>query len=116
VCIVLAIRPKVSGFSPSRGRCIKGNKNPSPDFLSRGKKPAVHCRKILRHIKDPYSMKEIIEGKIHGHFSPSFFICTSVSPGYCQRALVAESGVGKPNRSVMVAVHGMLCATPPHKQ
>jgi hypothetical protein len=25
-----------------------------------GLKPSVPCRKILRHVKDPYSMKEIL--------------------------------------------------------
>jgi hypothetical protein len=28
-------------------------------------KPAVSSRKILQHVKDPYSMKEILLGKIH---------------------------------------------------
>jgi hypothetical protein len=37
---------------------------------SRGKiKPAIPCRKILRHVKDPYSMKGTLVGKIHGHLS-----------------------------------------------
>jgi hypothetical protein len=34
-------------------------------------KPVAPC-KILLHVKDPYSMKEILVGKIHGHLSPSF--------------------------------------------
>jgi len=44
-----------------------------------------------------------------------------VSAGYCQRALVGESGIiipemGKHDRSVIVEVHGTHCALQPHKQ
>jgi hypothetical protein len=35
-------------------------------------KPMVPCRKILRHFKDLYSMKEMLVGQIHRHFLPSF--------------------------------------------
>jgi hypothetical protein len=35
-------------------------------------KLAVLCHKILLHVKDPCSMKDIFVGKIHGHFLPSF--------------------------------------------
>jgi hypothetical protein len=53
---------------------------PSTDEVGRGcttslegeVKPAVPCREILRNVKDPYSVTEILVGKIHGHFSPSF--------------------------------------------
>jgi hypothetical protein len=43
-----------------------------------------------------------------------------VSAGYCQRAVVGESGrirtqMRKQNRSVMVAVFGMPSAIPAHK-
>jgi hypothetical protein len=34
---------------------------------------AVPSREILRHVKDPYSMKHILADKIHGYFLPSFF-------------------------------------------
>jgi hypothetical protein len=37
-------------------------------------KPAVPYSNISRHFKDPYGMKEILVVKIHGHFSPSFFL------------------------------------------
>jgi hypothetical protein len=37
-------------------------------------KAAVPCRKILRRVNYPYSMKEILVGKINGNFSPSFFL------------------------------------------
>jgi hypothetical protein len=56
-------------------------------------KPSVPYRKIL-HFKDPYNMKEILVGKIHGHFSKTFH--TSIPDDYadcCQRALVGESGM-----------------------
>jgi hypothetical protein len=33
-------------------------------------KLVVPCCKILWHVKDPYSMKEILSGQISGHFSP----------------------------------------------
>jgi hypothetical protein len=35
-------------------------------------KPAVECRKVLQHVKDPCSKEQILVGKIHGHFSPKF--------------------------------------------
>jgi hypothetical protein len=72
VVIVLAIGPEVRGFKPGREkwtlRAIK--------ITSFGEevKPSTPCRNILRHVKDLYSMKEILVGKIHGHFSPSFFL------------------------------------------
>jgi hypothetical protein len=67
-------------------------------------------------------MKEIIVGKIHGHFSqvsPSYLLGDSV--GYCQRALVVEAQMirtqkGKQNRSLMVAMYGTSCTIPPRKQ
>jgi hypothetical protein len=37
-------------------------------------KLAVPCHQILRHVKEPYSMKEILEGKIHRNFLPHFFL------------------------------------------
>jgi hypothetical protein len=37
-------------------------------------KPLVPCRKILWHIKGPYSTKGILVDKIHRHFSPTFFL------------------------------------------
>jgi hypothetical protein len=55
-------------------------------------------------------MKELLVGKIHRHFSPISCFATMYT-GYCQRALVGESGMiktqmGKQNISVMVAVYG----------
>jgi hypothetical protein len=56
--------------------------------------------KNLPHVKDPYSMKNILVGKTHRHFlstdisslvSPALLL--GVSAGYCQIALVGESGM-----------------------
>jgi hypothetical protein len=66
-------------------------------------------------------MKEILVGRSHGHSCPSFSSFAAVSAGYCQRAVVGESGMiitqmRKHNRSVMVAVYGMPYAVALHKQ
>jgi hypothetical protein len=82
-------------------------------------KPFVPCRKILQHVKYLYSVKEIIVGKIHGHFvlSLSCFATMCVCAGYCQIGLVDESGMirtqtGTHNISVIVAVYGTPYAIP----
>jgi hypothetical protein len=68
-------------------------------------------------------MKEILVGQIQWPYVSTFFPASllGVCAGYCQEALVGESGfirtqMGKHNRSVMVAMYGMPCAIPPHKQ
>jgi hypothetical protein len=39
----------------------------------RGKeKPSASCRKVLRQVKDPHSMKDIVVGKIHETFLSQF--------------------------------------------
>jgi hypothetical protein len=48
VVIVLVIGPKIRGFKPGR---IRG----TPSFGGEVK-PSVPCRKILRHVKDPYGV------------------------------------------------------------
>jgi hypothetical protein len=74
----------------------------------------VPCRKILRHIKDPYSMKiyrptcRLNSRTFLAKFLPASLM--GVSAGYCQRALDGESVIittqtEKHNRSVMVAVY-----------
>jgi hypothetical protein len=55
-------------------------------------KPLVSCLKILRHVKDPTGMKEISLFRRQNSWQllaslPEF------STGYCQRALVDESGM-----------------------
>jgi hypothetical protein len=48
---------------------FKRDKNPQQGYLRGGSK--APCRKILRRVKDTFSMKEILVSKIHGHFAPS---------------------------------------------
>jgi hypothetical protein len=79
-------------------------------------KLAVPCCEISWHIKDPYSMKEILVSKIHTHFLPSFSCFATRYLLITARALVGGSRMirtqmGKHNRSVMVAVYEMPCAT-----
>jgi hypothetical protein len=51
---VHAIRPKVLGFIPRRGRCIfKGGTDLQLAFFGGEVKPSATCRKILRHVKNP---------------------------------------------------------------
>jgi hypothetical protein len=38
-------------------------------------KPAVPHRYNLGHVKDPYSMKEILVGKIHGYLTKFLLLC-----------------------------------------
>jgi hypothetical protein len=88
-------------------------------------KPVVPCQKILQHVKDPYSMKEILLGTCRQNlqtflakFLPASLL--GVPAGYCHRAPVGESEmiitqIGKHNRSVMVVVYGTPCAVLPQK-
>jgi hypothetical protein len=41
--------------------------------------PVVRSYKILRRVKYPCSMKEILAGKIHGHFSLNFSFLATLS-------------------------------------
>jgi hypothetical protein len=74
--IVLAIGLNVRGFKFGRGRLIfKGDKIRSTTSFGGEVKPSATCRKILRHVKDPCGVwKRYFVGKIHVHFSPSFFL------------------------------------------
>jgi hypothetical protein len=51
---VLAIGPKVRGFKPDRGRWIF--KIRSTTSFGGQVKPWPPCRKILRHVKEPYGV------------------------------------------------------------
>jgi hypothetical protein len=54
---VLATAPKVREFKPDRGRrTFKGGKNPQHAFSAGEVKPSALCRKILRHVKDPFEV------------------------------------------------------------
>jgi hypothetical protein len=71
--IVLTTGPKERGFKPGREQQIFVSvKIHSTRSLRAEVKSSVLCRKSLRHIKHSYSIKEILVGKIHTHFSPSF--------------------------------------------
>jgi hypothetical protein len=65
-------------------------------------------------LKGPYSMEQILVGKNSDTFCQvSTALLLAVSAGYCQRALVYESGmirsqIGKHKRSVMAAVYRPL--------
>jgi hypothetical protein len=73
VTVMLATESKVRGFKTCRKRWILREINIHSTTSSRGQvKPSVPLRKILRHGKNPCSMKEILASKIHGHFSPKF--------------------------------------------
>jgi hypothetical protein len=53
---MLAIGPKVHGFSPGLAIDFKGSKNHSmPPFRGRVK-PSAPCRKIYWHVKDPFEV------------------------------------------------------------
>jgi hypothetical protein len=57
-------------------------------------KPSAPCRKILGPEKNPRNIREILVGKIHGHFcvfSPALLL--GVSDRYYQRALAHEAGI-----------------------
>jgi hypothetical protein len=114
--IMLPTRPKVRGFKPSwERRIFKGDKSPCTS-LTGEVKLVVPCCQIIRHVTDTYSTKKILVGKIHRTFSPRFSCFQlRVSAGYCQTAMVSESGMfktqtGKYNRSAVVAVWGTPCA------
>jgi hypothetical protein len=52
---VLAIGPKVRDFKLVRWRWVlRGVKNPQYAFLRREIKTLAPCRKILRHVKEPF--------------------------------------------------------------
>jgi hypothetical protein len=70
VVIVLVIGPKVRGFNPAEDDgFLRAIKIRSTTSFGREVKPAIPFRKILRHVKDHYSTKEILVGQILGHFS-----------------------------------------------
>jgi hypothetical protein len=71
--VMLAIGPKFAGPNPAEDfGFLRAIKIRSTTSFGGKVKPAVPYRKTLRHVKDPYSMKEILIGNIHGHFSPNF--------------------------------------------
>jgi hypothetical protein len=77
VVSVLAIRPKVRGFIPSRGRWIfSGEKIHSTPSFGRREKPLVPSRKILRHVKCPSKYEsDTSQGKIHNFLRKFLLLC-----------------------------------------
>jgi hypothetical protein len=59
-------------------------------FIGEEVKPLAPCRKILQHVKYPYSMKEISVGKIYGHSST----CFSCFFAKCLCSLLPQSSDG----------------------
>jgi hypothetical protein len=76
IILKIATGSKVSGFKPSRGRqTFKGDKLRRKTSFGGEMKPSVLCRKTLRHCEEPFGVwKRYFVGKIHGHFSPRFFV------------------------------------------
>jgi hypothetical protein len=73
VVSVLPIRLKIWEFKPGRGRWIlRAIKIRSTTSFGGEVKLSVPCRKILRHVKDPYSMKEILRKQNLAATSPQF--------------------------------------------
>jgi hypothetical protein len=105
------------GFKPGQGRCtVKAINIRSMTFFEGEIKPSAPCRKILRHVKDPASMIQILRRQNSATiFSPNFScFATNVCARNCERAVVDESGIlrtqmGTHNRSEMVALKGSPC-------
>jgi hypothetical protein len=108
VC-VLAIGPKVCGFTPRRGvgflRAIKVHSMPS---FGGEVKPPAPCRKILRHVKKSLrSVKKDTSKAQFISFAKMFLIC------YYMTLLVGfpESSGGRLRRSPSISFHrGFPCS------
>jgi hypothetical protein len=89
---IFATGPKVRGFKPGReGYIFKINKICSTTSFGEEIRPPFLCRKNLRHVKDPYSMKAILVVKIRGISRPvSPVSILGVPAFYYQRCLVGE--------------------------
>jgi hypothetical protein len=58
VVTVLATKPRFAGsYLAEDDGFFKGDKIRSTTYFGGDVKPSVLCRKILRHVKDPYSMR-----------------------------------------------------------
>jgi hypothetical protein len=78
VVIVLATCPRFADSNPEEDyRFLTATKISNTTSFGGEVKPTVPCHKILRHVKDPYSMRDILVGNIHEHFSPSFSCFTT---------------------------------------
>jgi hypothetical protein len=89
--IVLAIGSKVRGLKPGRQRLISKAINiPSKTSFGDGAKPSAPCRKILRHVKDPFKYDRYIDRQ------NSAAIYCPVSPRFATRCLL------KPEQGALV--------------
>jgi hypothetical protein len=75
VVIVLTIGQRFEDSDPAeKDICLIAIKIRVTTSFGGEVKPWVPCVKMLRHVTHTYSMKEILVGKIDGHFSPSLFL------------------------------------------
>jgi hypothetical protein len=66
----LPLDPRFAGSSPVEDDGFLWSIKFQSTTSFRGKvKPSASCCKILQHIKDPYSMKEILVGKIQTYLA-----------------------------------------------
>jgi hypothetical protein len=71
----LPLDTRFSGSNPAKDNgFLMATKIRGTTSFRKEVKLAIQTCKISQHVKDPYSMKEIFVSKIHGHFSPSFFL------------------------------------------
>jgi hypothetical protein len=69
----LSLDPRFAGSNSTKDdRFLRAIKICSTTSFGGEVKPLVPYHKILHCVKDPFSMKEILVGKIHGHFLPNF--------------------------------------------
>jgi hypothetical protein len=73
VIIMVAIGPKVCGFKPGDEGFSRPIKIRSMISFGGEVKPPAPCHKVLWHVKNSYSVTEILVGKINRHFSLSFW-------------------------------------------
>jgi hypothetical protein len=88
--VSLPLDPRFAGSNPAEDdKVLRTIKIRCTTSFGGEIKPSAPCHKILRHVKYPYSMKQILVGKIHGHSPPvSPASLLGVSAGYCQIPLV----------------------------
>jgi hypothetical protein len=95
VVSVLPFGPKVRGCPAEDCGFLMAIKIRSTNSFGGEVKPSVPCRKTLRHVKDPYRYEQKEPRRkssaISRQVSSASLLGTSA--GYCQRALVVESGM-----------------------
>jgi hypothetical protein len=84
------------GSNPAKGDgFLRATKICSTTSFGGEVKPSVPCCKILQLVKDPYHMKRDTCRQNSWTFLAKFLPASllGVSAGYCQRAVVGESGM-----------------------